>query len=455
VDALAPGDAEKIAVAMAETALTSSSSSSPPDSVVAAAHDAYEIVSSLRQPSLTVLWQTTKACFRAGLWDESRALLKKVHQYVLDRPGERVTRSNTIGCLHRELLKGCSRQCNLTVALALCQDIHSISRQLANNNATTTNVGMGAMEWKYFITTAAKSGNWKLCLSTLQYLRAPLIAANPALQSKTPESLKGHYAKLESTLNHAVRCFAKHKQFAWILRVVDDWIEWSGRPPPLAAARAAVRCFASEQRIPELNTLLAKIMAMETTAYNVDRELYREWLYVSAITALYNNGLYEYSDDQFVTGVAHGAIQFPVSADNNLPAKKCITLDLHGMNLALAHSAVSIALQREASYHKDALAKPIELMIITGRGMNSKLRLRPILRPAVQQMLVEEFYPPLGTTTSPGNTGVLVIPNGEISSWLDYQSQQRGVRMLLVAAMLKNLAVKVVSRISDISGGND
>jgi Smr domain len=438
--------AERIATAYAHIALTSDPSQ---------AANAYKIVSSLRQPSMKVLEQGTRACFRAGMWNETRVLLKRVHRYVLERPGERVTRGNTLGCLHRELLKGCSRQGNLTVALTLCKDIQSISRQLAASNATTTNVGMGAMEWKYFIATAAKSGNWKICLSTLQHLRAPLIAANPAVQSKTPETLRGHYAKLESVLNHAVRCFATNKQFAWILRVIDDWIDWSGRPPPLAAARAAVRCFAAEQKMSELNTLLAKIMAMETTAYNMDRELYRERLYVSAVTSLYNNGLYEYADDQFVTAVAQGAIQFQVAVDSCLPTKKSITLDLHGMNLAMAHSAVSIALQREASYHNDALAKPIELMIITGKGVNSKLKLRPILRPAVQQMLVEEFYPPLATTTSPGNTGVLVIPPGEISSWLDYQCQQRGVRMLLVAAMLKNLAVKVVSRISDISGGVD
>lgn len=438
-------DIERLASAYAEIALQSDPSK---------AANAYKILSTLKEPSVGLRKQVIRACFRAELWVEARELLHNLHQHILYRPGEKVTRSNALGGLHRELLKSCSQKGNLVVALSLCQDIQSISKQLLKSNATTK-VEMGAMEWKYFIATAAKAGNWKVCLSTLQHLQSPLKAANPTLQSKSPDALRSQYAKFESTLDHVVRCFAKNKQFAWIIRVVDDWIDWSGRPPPLSATRTAIRYLAQPEHISEFNGLIGKVMSMKTSTYAMDPELYRGLVYISAISALYSNGLYDAADDQFVNGVAEGAIPFQVSVDDNDHSKRRISLDLHGMNLAVAHSAVRIAIQREAAYVNDTSSKPIELMIITGKGMNSKIPLRPILRPAVQRMLVEEFYPPLGTTTQPGNIGALVISPKDIAAWIDHQYQQRGVRMLLVAAMLKTLAVKVVSQVSNLSDGGD
>lgn len=66
--------------------------------------------------------------------------------------------------------------------------------------------------------------------------------------------------------------------------------------------------------------------------------------------------------------------------------------------------------------------------------------MRPVLRPEVQRMLLEEFYPPLGTTTLPVNMGALRISSIDINAWLDHQREQKGVQMLSVAAVLKNLA---------------
>ena len=54
-------------------------------------------------------------------------------------------------------------------------------------------------------------------------------------------------------------------------------------------------------------------------------------------------------------------------------------------------------------------------------------------------MLTEEFFPPLGTVSLPGNTGALRVPSDGIRAWVSHQRQQRGVRMLAVAALLKNI----------------
>ena len=60
--------------------------------------------------------------------------------------------------------------------------------------------------------------------------------------------------------------------------------------------------------------------------------------------------------------------------------------------------------------------------------------------PEVQSMLLEEFYPPLGTSSVPGNTGALRVNREDISSWLEHQREQKGVRMQTVATYLKNLS---------------
>jgi hypothetical protein len=123
-------------------------------------------------------------------------------------------------------------------------------------------------------------------------------------------------------------------------------------------------------------------------------------------------------------------------------AENRFTLDLHGMNVAVAHSAVRIALQQEVlsnSWNRTELCDN-DIVIVTGRGRKSALEMRPVLRPEIQRMLVEEFYPPLSTTSVPGNMGALRVASEGINAWRDYQRQQKGARMLSVAAVLKNLS---------------
>ena len=116
-----------------------------------------------------------------------------------------------------------------------------------------------------------------------------------------------------------------------------------------------------------------------------------------------------------------------------------VTLDLHGLNLAVAHSAVRIALQQEAISSNRKISAT-DLVIVTGRGLNSALRMRPVLRPEVMHMLQEEFYPPLSTMSVPNNMGAIRVSSDDISEWVSHQQQQKGARMLMIAAMLKGFA---------------
>ena len=168
---------------------------------------------------------------------------------------------------------------------------------------------------------------------------------------------------------------------------------------------------------------------------------YELFIHVSAITALYHAGLYNVADDVFVDAVSRGSLPFNL-LKQTYGVERRFTLDLHGMNLAVAHSAVRVALQQEvlsASYATSDVWDN-DMVIVTGRGRNSALQMRPVLRPEVQRLLVEEFYPPLSTTSVQGNLGALRVPASDISEWLLHQRQQKGARMLTVAAVLKSLS---------------
>jgi len=172
---------------------------------------------------------------------------------------------------------------------------------------------------------------------------------------------------------------------------------------------------------------------------------------VGSITTLYNEGLYDDADDAFVTAIARDFL--PLSLEKQaFGAEKRITLDLHGMNgtVAVAHSAVRMALQQEIlsiSWNRTELWDN-DMVIVTGQGRKSAFRMRPVLRPEVQRMLVEELYPPLSTASVPGNMGALRVPSEDIDAWLSHQREQKGVRMLTLAAVLKNSGSRLRSALS-------
>jgi hypothetical protein len=76
-------------------------------------------------------------------------------------------------------------------------------------------------------------------------------------------------------------------------------------------------------------------------------------------------------------------------------------------------------------------------------------------------MLLEEFYPPLSTTSVPGNMGALRVPPYDVNEWVSQQRQQKGVRMLAIADILKNLTSgerirkSIVMRLQTENGDNE
>lgn len=451
----------------------------------ARARSALDITLSLGNPSTHLLSTVSKACCSAGMWAEGRMLLGRVHNAAVmtDGPSEELfhaERSNDpmtiLPGLHRSLLKLCASKGNATAALGFVDDIQALSKTLSSSSNETCNdelslssifqnddsadddiddvsalvsevsnigsaadIGMKGEDWKLLLIAASKAGHWRLCLGTLQFLKPFLEATHPS--KKSDSNRKWHskrYDKLARSLTAAILCFELRGQYAWAIRAIEDWIEWSGRRPRKEAVLGAFRILASRRQGYEVNRLLKRVLDVPATSFEDSiAASYEEILCTGALNSLHLHGLYEDADVLYVQACTQGYLPFSIESSTDAAISSQFVLDLHGMNVAMAHSAVRIALQQYA-----LPATPQEggdMVIVTGRGMNSAQRLRPVLRPEVQRMLLEEFYPPLSTTSFPGNMGALRVPSQDVNDWVSEQRQQKGARMLVIADVLKNL----------------
>ncbi len=463
------------------------------EALLSRAESAFSLLENVNEPALESLALVSKACVATGLFDKSQICLRKSHNQFLKCFSSHPTAyadSSSYLRLHRRdrkiiqdmhsfLMRYCAKTGNISFALRICENIQSLAAQIAwlespNNSSqfpkvvpglseTTSQLeklipvsrdylGMNLREWKWLIQATAKAGHWKLCLSTFQMLRRHV-----EFYRKDDSSWLGYekqfdpihakdYNILCSALGITMSCLCENRQPAWVVRSIDDWILWSGHKPPYEAVIKAVRLLSSKGQHNSVASLLSKSIS----ACLEKDSTYEIILVVGAISTLYKDGHYVAADDIFLLAVTNGWIPFDLKRQD--VDGGALVLDLHGMNLPMAHSAVRIAFQQGLltdKWPKDDKSVN-DLVIVTGRGRNSALKMRPILRPAVQRMLVEEFYPPIGTTSIPGNMGALRICSEDIHAWLKFQRQQKGARMIEVATALKKLssgsALKAVLR---------
>ena len=443
------------------------------------AQNAYSIAMALTEPSPHMLCAVAKACAVTSMWEEGRSMLQALHNYHLNMPAASTLRSGiaSVPGTHEMLLRQAAMEGDLQAALWYADDIQRFSRKMraiqnvqsdspraqstsgrfgagldddsllsslremssVKNGAHPVSVGMKAECWRHVLTAASKAGNWRVCLNTLQNLRPALQKIRPIIANTNREDLfNTRYTRLAPALITVARCLEKHAQYAWAVRVIDDWMEWSGRRPRVEAVSAAFRSLSARGRGEEVNSLLLRcaLQQDENRDESLNSVSYEELLFVRAVTSLHYNGLYDDADDAYLAGISQGHLFLPLD-DHKKDGDGKVVLDLHGMNVALAHSAVRIAMRQTAIADSGNSASASDMIIVTGRGRNSALQLRPVLRPEVQRMLLEEFYPPLNTFSVPNNMGALIVPSGDISAWQAHQREQKGARMLAVAALLK------------------
>ena len=363
------------------------------------------------------------------------------------------------------------------------------NNEMLNNTSIIHGVGMDGENWKLLMIAASKSAHWRVCIGTLQFIRPFIEETHPkyaignevitndeknvdiklSRRKKSLGSLNRKYEKLARSLTAAILCFETRSQYGWAVRAIYDWIEWSGRRPRKEAIFAACRSLARRGKgsqvlsmvkmityLPDDEALLESPKDTQTDDTSIPdyKVSYERAVYTEAIFALYLNGLYDNADELYASAVYDGYLPWPVIDEENNKNMSQLKIDLHGMNRAVAHSAVRVVLQQEiqaTSYRlnmtlddesDDSVLPQLEhdVIIITGKGKRSAQRLRPVLRPEVQRMLIEEFYPPLGTYSIPGNMGALVIPVSDVNAWLKHQKEQKGIRLLAVAGILKNIS---------------
>jgi pentatricopeptide repeat protein len=424
------------------------------------------------------------ACAATGMLHEAREILWSLHiAAVLEKKREKyieITDSDQgsaiaeLPKLHRSLLKLCARSGHVTAALWFADtiqdlkckfddetyDIKRIPSVSIGNETDILNswnvdesstslqkhgIGMTGESWKLLMIAASKSAHWKVCLGTLAFIQPFIEATNPINASTekgkgpTMRSLNKEYEKLSRALTAAVLAFEIRSQYAWALRAIDDWIEWSGRRPAKEAVFSACRILAARGIGSEVVSLVNKIIKIKgrrrrkkILTYDTSFEMA---IYIEAITALHDNGLYDSADELYVNAISKGFLPFSIMEQT---PKAEFKIDLHSMNRPIAHSAVRVSLQHFIQ-SKNIGKLERDVIIVTGKGSHSKKHLRPILRPEVQRMLVEEFYPPMSTSSIPNNMGALRITAEDANAWIEHQEQQKGARFLAVADLLKTI----------------
>lgn len=449
---------------------------------------ALAMMRSLEDAPVKLRCVVASACAATGMWYEARDILWDLHVSAF-REKKRENSIKVIETdkgsaiaelprLHRSLLKLCARSGNVTAALWFVDAMQDLKSKLEkksslqiddlpdytyNYNKTKMfetlsasvpevsplqhGIGMTGEDWKLLTIAASKSAHWKVCLGSLARLQPYVELTHPKLASKergksSLTRLNKGYDKLSRALTAAVLAFEIRSQYAWALRSIYDWIEWSGRRPPREAIFSACRILAARGISSEITSLVTKVVEMKDFSKPQKRSnvltfetSYEMAIYIEAISVLYNHGLYDAADELYVDAISKGFLPFSIIEETT---KSQFKIDLHGMNRAVAHSAVRVSLQHFIqSKNIDQVER--DVLIITGKGISSQKHLRPVLRPEVQRMLVEEFYPPLSTSSLPKNIGALKISSHDMNAWIRHQEEEKGARFLAVAGVLKSI----------------
>lgn len=427
----------------------------------------FDIAMTLSKPSPSVLSVVAKACARTGQWQHARKILRTLQEGIVSNHAndERYQRSSidTLSDLQSGLLEECAKQGNITTALWYVNDIQrfsykfvkaqqAVNRTLFSDGRNLESdflgfledvpldcrviVGMKVRDWVSVVKAARKSGHWRVCYNTLQILRPYVERTNPSVaKDGNDRKLESRYKQLATSLIHATACLEQESKYAWAVRAITDWTSWSGRRVPPEAVLSVIRVLCARGRGQEVKDLLFRCAheGRPVRGRGKMQDSYEQMLYIGAVTSLHRYGLYDDADEIYVSGVSEGYL--PLLFENQGDQ---VVLDLHGLNVAMAHSAVRIAMRQQTAIFNERSTS--DMTIITGRGRNSALHLRPVLRPEVQRMLVEEFYPPLNTVSVPGNMGAVVVSASDITRWQEHQEEQKGAQMMAVAAVLKDLS---------------
>jgi len=455
-----------------------------------AANKAIHIVSALRgQGKITSRSATSSALAAAAMWEEARNTLRSLHvdavkeaemmavgmssieETNIKHTGDGVA-VREIQMLHRSLMKLCARAGNATAALWYIDDMREYLSNINHQDATSrhlSELGISAESWKLLAIAASKAGQWEVCADALRSLQPFIEATHPRFACNddgdpSPQKLRhlnNVYNGLVRSLTATVLSFETAMKVEQAVRAIDDWIEWTGRRPPVEAVSVVSRTLAACGLEDDVRNLIQRVIRfpyLETdreeswgrqdnehandVRNNMSNRIelsYQEELYASAIGVLHSHGLYNNADGLYNDAVTAGYFFLPTVVTRD-SSEESLTLDLHGLSLPVAHSAVRVSLQDHMVKVQGAGGVSGDVIIVTGRGKRSSKKFRPVLRPEVQRMLQEEFFPPMGTMSIPDNMGALRVLADDVNGWIYHQQQEKQARLQLVANMLSDIS---------------
>jgi len=457
-------------------------------------------MNALKEPSVKVQSAVASALALSGMWHDAHDILLKIHSAAVQEKklenslklvqSDRSSALAELPKLHLLLLKACADNGNIKTALSYVDEIQTLTKELSHYHNSTLfsngislnekqsseadldkgaavtsititspgrshRIGMKGDHWKLVMCAASKQNHCTLCNKILLSLRPFVEQTHPhraiineesnLANPLSSNSLFVEYKKLSFALTSALLAFETSSKDSWAIRAIsaiDDWIKWSGRRPNKESFHSACRMLASQGHGNEVISLLERVLIVPPCADTGIRmndgkfPSYENAIYTAAITSLHKNGLYDSADELYARAMTEGFLPWPILEDEDNPMQ--LKLDLHGMSLAIAHAAVRVSLQQFGQSAVETSKQ--DVIIVTGRGKRSFKYLRPCLRPEVQRMLLEEFYPPLSTASIPGNMGALIIPSTDVAAWNKYQYQQKGKCFIKIASILKSIS---------------
>uniref|UniRef100_A0A7S3XTI1 Smr domain-containing protein n=1 Tax=Heterosigma akashiwo TaxID=2829 RepID=A0A7S3XTI1_HETAK len=248
------------------------------------------------------------------------------------------------------------------------------------------------------------------------------------------------------SLNRAIgACQASgaHKQALDLLKEVQESSDSLLRPNVFTYT-AVMRVYIKAGLYSEVKKLLllSQAAAKDTADYPLtitSKAETKGMLHIAAIQAFHSAGMYEYAETVFkdASDLELFGNEILASIENSYSQDSpAVVIDLHGYVLPVAHMAIRRAMSEVlgVAQHCQQSVKPIE--IITGSGKHS-INNKPVLRPEIQNMLVEEFFPPIYTSTKPGNSGRIIITTDSILEWLSHTAEAKNNIMMGLKVVLE------------------
>jgi hypothetical protein len=138
--------------------------------------------------------------------------------------------------------------------------------------------------------------------------------------------------------------------------------------------------------------------------------------YSAAITIFAQYGCFPEADALYAAAVEHRRAPQLVQSNQGGEVE---LLDLHGYSVPVASAAVRHTLkQLRRRWEDEGPAAVGDMVIISGQGKKSATAMSPVVRPLVQDLLIDQFDPPISSATKPGNPGRIVVSRESLLAWL-------------------------------------